>query len=521
MKTLRFLLGDHLTRDAAALADLDADRDVVALAEVDEETVHVPHHRQKIAFFLAAMRAFARALDVEGVTVDYLRLDAADNPGTLVGALRRAVARHRPDRVVMTEPGEWRVLAALRAAEATLGVPLEIRDDDRFYLSRGDFARWAGERRTLRLEHFYRFMRRRTGILMDGATPAGGAWNFDRDNRKPLPAAIDPPEPPVFPVDDETRAVLDLVARRFPDGFGDLEPFRWAVTRAGAQAALQRFVAERLAHFGDYQDAMRRGAPFVYHAVLSPYLNVGLLTAREVVAAAEAAYRAGRAPINAVEGFVRQILGWREYVRGLYWQEMPGWAERNALAAERPLPWFYWSGETDMACLAESIGEIRRNAYGHHIQRLMVTGNFALLAGLRPKEVAAWYLSVYADAVEWVELPNVMGMALHADGGLMASKPYAASGAYIDRMSDYCAGCRYDPGQATGEGACPFNALYWAFLMRNEGRLRANPRMALAYRTLDRFPAERRAALLARAGQILAGLDGPPQPAPRQLSLDV
>jgi deoxyribodipyrimidine photolyase-related protein len=270
--------------------------------------------------------------------------------------------------------------------------------------------------------------------------------------------------------------------------------------------ALAEFVASCLPDFGDYQDAMKAGEVFLFHSVLSPYLNVGLLTPREVCAAAEAAWQSGHAQLNAVEGFVRQILGWREFVRGIYWARMPHYRTTNALAAGRKLPWFYWSGETDLNCLKQAIGDIRRTAYGHHIQRLMVTGNFALLAGIAPAEIEAWYLAVYADAFEWVELPNVHGMAIFADGGLLASKPYAASGAYINRMSDYCAACRYDPAVKSGPQACPFNFLYWDFLMRNEKPLSGNPRMAMPYRTLAGFPPARRAEIARDAAAFLEGL---------------
>jgi deoxyribodipyrimidine photolyase-related protein len=502
MTTLRVVLGDQLTRSVAALEDLSAG-DVVLMAEVAEETTYVPHHRQKIVLVLSAMRHFADALRAEGIAVDYVRLDDPANTGSLTGEVARAARRHGATRVIVTEPGEWRVLSAMRGWETALGVPVDIRGDDRFFASRADFRRWAGDRRGLRMEFFYREMRRRTGILMDAGEPVGGRWNFDTENRRALPRGLAEPSRLRFPPDATTRAVIDLVARRFPDGFGDLDPFGWAVTREDALSALDHFVTDCLPRFGDYQDAMRRGAPFLFHAVLSPYLNIGLLTPREVCAAATAAFGRGEAPLNAVEGFVRQILGWREYVRGIYWLRMPDYARSNALGASRPLPWFYWTGETDLACVREVVSDIRRTGYAHHIQRLMVTGNFALLAGIAPVEVEAWYLAVFVDAFDWVELPNVHGMTLHADGGLLASKPYAASGAYIDRMSDYCAGCRFDPKIKSGPRACPFNPLYWAFLLRNRDRLEGNPRMAMPYRTLAGFTPERRATIMAEADAIL------------------
>ena len=507
MPSLRFVLGDQLNRDVSSLRGLDPATDIVLMVEVAEETSYVGHHKQKIALILSAMRHFAAGLEGEGVRVDYVRLDDPANSGSFSGELARALARHAVDRVIVTEPGEYRVWEMMRGWAALTGLAVEIREDDRFLCSRGRFARWAEGRKSYRMEFFYREMRRETGLLMEGGEPVGGRWNFDAENRKALPAGVRPPACVAHSPDAITREVIDLVVRRFPDHVGDLAPFRWAVTREEALADLADFVARRLPSFGDYQDAMKRGEPFLFHALLSTSLNLGLLTAREVCMAAEAAWRAGHAPLHAVEGFIRQILGWREYVRGLYWLRMPAYAQTTALDASRPLPSFYWSGETEMACIAEAVADTRRNAYAHHIQRLMVTGNFALLAGLNPPEVEAWYLAVYADAYEWVELPNTHGMALFADGGLLASKPYAASGAYIDRMSDYCGGCRYRPSIKQGPGACPFNLLYWHFLAENSDRLAGNPRMAMPYRTLAAMAPERRAAVLAEARAFLDGLD--------------
>ncbi len=496
MTTLRLLLGDHLTRDISSLADLAPD-DVVLMVEVADETTYAPHHKQKIALVLAAMRHFAAELRAEGINVDYVRLDAPGNSGSFAGELRRAAARHGARRVIVAEPGEWRVEAALRGAE------VEIREDDRFYATRRDFAAWARGRSGLRMEFFYRDMRRRFGLLMEGAEPVGGRWNFDAENRKPPPKDFRPKPPPRFAPDAMTREVLDMVARRFPHNFGDLEPFGWATSRAEALAALDAFVRDHLPAFGEYQDAMALGQAFLHHATLSPYLNLGLLSPRETCAAAERAYLSGEAPLNAVEGFVRQILGWREYMRGIYWLKMPDYARSNALDAQRPLPWFYWSGKTKLSCVAEVVSQTRRHAYAHHIQRLMVTGNLALIAGFAPAEVEQWYLAVFADAFEWVELPNTHGMSLFADGGVVGSKPYAASSAYISRMSNYCGGCAYDPKLKSGPNACPFNPLYWDFLARNRARLGRNPRLAMPYRTLDAMSDERRREIAADAKAIL------------------
>jgi deoxyribodipyrimidine photolyase-related protein len=503
---LRFVLGDQLDRDISSLTGLDAKRDVVLMVEVADETTYAPHHPKKIVLILSAMRHFAAELRAEGVTVDYVTLDGPANTGSFAGELSRAVARHGADTVIVTEPGEWRVEQDMRAWNGAVGAAVEIRADDRFLCTRAAFASWAEGRKQLRMELFYREMRKRTGVLMDGDQPVGGQWNFDKDNRKALPKGLTAPDFEGFDPDEITAEVLDLVGRRFANHFGDLDGFRFPVTRDQALRVLDRFVDTCLARFGDYQDAMAVSQPFLFHSLIAPALNIGLLRPREVIDRVEAAYQDGRAPLNAVEGFIRQILGWREYVRGIYWLKMPDYRETNAFGADRPLPGFYWSGETEMRCLAEAIGQTRREAYAHHIQRLMVTGCFALLIGADPDAVNEWYLAVYADAFEWVQLPNTHGMVLHADGGYLGSKPYAASGKYIDRMSDYCGQCRYNVKETVGETACPFNALYWHFLERHGDRLRANPRMGMIYRTWDRFDDGKRRAILSRAEDVLATL---------------
>ncbi len=502
--TLRLVLGDQLSHGVAALRDLDPARDTVLMAELVAEATYVPHHKKKLALIFAAMRHFAESLRQRGVKVRYVPLDEPGNSGMLSGEVARAVAKLRPARLVATFPGEYRLAEVMQGWAPALGLPVEIREDDRFIASRPEFAAFAGDRKALRMEFFYRAMRRKTGLLMQAdGTPEGGRWNLDRENRKPLPASLPVPQRRLFAPDAITRGVLDLVARRFPEHFGDLEPFGFAVTAAEAEQVLAHFLAAGLPRFGDYQDAMRLGADTLFHSVISPALNIGFLDPLDVCRRAEAEYRAGRAPLNAVEGFIRQILGWREYVRGVYWLKMPDYAESNALGADRPLPDFYWNGRTELRCLAACIDQTRREAYAHHIQRLMVTGNFALLAGLAPAEVEEWYLLVYADAFEWVELPNTHGMALFADGGVLGSKPYAASGAYINRMSDYCADCRYNPKETTGPRACPFNFLYWDFLMRHRARLTQNQRIGPILGNIDRMSDEKRAAIRAQATRFL------------------
>jgi deoxyribodipyrimidine photolyase-related protein len=503
---LRMVLGDQLSEGLSSLADLDPRRDVVLLAEVRAECTYVRHHQQKIVLVLSAMRHFAAELRARGVRVAYVALDDPANTHSLQGEMLRAVAQWRPARIVVTEAGEWRLTENMRHWHEAAGLEVEIRDDTRYLSRRQDFFAWAHGKRSLRMEFFYRDMRRRSGLLMDGDAPVGGKWNYDPENRKSLPRGIAVPEAPGFAPDAITRTVMALVAREFGDHFGDLAAFAWPVTAADAQAALAAFVRDRLPCFGDWQDAMKTGQWALFHALISTSLNIGLLEPMAVCRAAEAAFAAGHVPLNAAEGFIRQILGWREFIRGIYWLHMPDYGTRNALGATRRLPGFYWSGETAMNCIHQVVRDTASHAYAHHIQRLMIMGNFALLAGLDPDEVDEWYMIVYADAYQWVEMPNTRGMALFADGGIVGSKPYAASGAYINRMSDYCAGCAYDVKDAVGERACPFNSLYWDFMARNRETLGGNNRLAMPMRTLERMDPARVLAMRRRAATFLDGL---------------
>lgn len=507
MTRLVLVLGDQLSDRLSALRAADRDSDVLVMAEVADETGYVKHHPKKIALVLAAMRKFAARLESDGWRVAYTRLDDPEASKSICGELLRRAKTHDATEVLVSTPGEWRLVEALRHC------PLKVRfhPDDRFIASRTDFETWAKGRKQLRMEYFYREMRRKTGLLMENGEPAGGQWNFDSQNRKPPPAEIDHSGPMEFTPDAVVAEVLDLVAARFGDHFGDLNPFRFATDQGQARRALAHFIRHALPRFGDYQDAMMCGQSTLYHAVISPYLNIGLLDPMEVCRAAEDAWKAGDVPINAAEGFIRQILGWREFVRGIYFMEGPDYVSRNALGHARALPPVYWGGETRMRCMKETVAQTRADAYAHHIQRLMVTGNFALLAGVDPAAVHDWYLSVYADAFEWVEAPNTLGMSQFADGGAVASKPYVSSGAYIDRMSDYCKSCDYSVKTKTGEGACPFNLLYWHFLNRHRDRFEANPRMGNMYRTWDRMDEARRATVLEDADRLLARLqDGEP-----------
>lgn len=502
IRHLVIVLGDQLDHRSSAFDGFDPARDVVWMAEVAEESTHVWSSKQRIAIFLSAMRHFAAELRERGLPLIYTHLDDADNTGTLAGELARAIALFKPQQLLLTAPGDWRVLQALRAVAAQAGLPLDLRDDSHFFSTVRDFAAHAKGRKQLRLEYWYRELRHKHGVLMNGKEPEGGQWNFDADNRESFgkkgPQNV--PQPFRIQPDAVTQGVIALVNQRFADHPGSLDSFAWPVTREQSLQALHNFIDQRLPLFGQFEDAMWAGEVSLWHSQLSASLNLKLLNPREVVAAAEAAYRNGHAPLAAVEGFIRQILGWREFVRGIYWTQMPGYIERNALDAQAPLPAWYWTGQTDMACLKDAIGQTLAHGYAHHIQRLMVTGLYALLLGVRPQAVHAWYLSVYVDAVEWVELPNTLGMSQYGDGGLLGSKPYVATGKYIQRMSNHCTGCRYDPAQSTGPKACPFTTLYWDFLMRHEPLLRQNARMAMQMKNLDRLAPEAREAIAAQAG---------------------
>lgn len=507
MRNLVVVLGDQLDADSAAFDGFDPARDRIWFCEAPGEATQVWSHKARIAIFLAAMRHFAEALRARGWPVDYLATGTHPH-NSLAEALTATLAARRPQRVVVVEPGEWRLVEDLERICATADLPLVIREDRHFLCTREAFAEWRSQRKQPRMEHFYRLMRQRTGILMRDDQPEGGEWNYDHDNRESFdargPGFV--PRHLGFAADAITAEVLALVERDYADHPGSLAHFDWPVTRADALQALADFITNRLAAFGPYQDALWDSEPFLYHARLSAALNLKLLHPREVIEAAVAAYHRGEAPLPGVEGFVRQILGWREYVRGLYWTHMPAYLDDNALGAEQPLPKLYWTGDTAMNCLRVTVGDTLKHGYAHHIQRLMVTGLFALLLGVRPRALHEWYLAVYVDAVEWVELPNTIGMSQYADGGLMGSKPYIASGKYIDRMSNYCGGCRFDPGTATGPKACPFTTLYWDFLDRHRTRFEGHPRLVMQVRNLARLNADKLAAIRAEATRLRAQL---------------
>ena len=508
MANLILILGDQLSHRLSALEGADKDNDLVVMAEVHSEASYTNHHKKKLVFIFSAMRHFADALEEDGWRVHYQRYHP-DNPAQSIEQVIAELAReYQPERVITTECGEWRLHEQISRWHKTLGIPVEIRPDTRFVCNIDEFARWAEGRKQLRMEFFYREMRKKTSLLMTSeGQPEGGQWNFDTDNRKKW--AGKPPAPAPFREEPDaiTTEVIELVNEYFSEHFGTTEDFHYAVTAGQALDALAHFIDFALPCFGDYQDAMSDNEDWLFHSILSPYLNTGLLDPMEVCEEAVRAWHAGRAPLNAVEGFVRQIIGWREFVRGIYWLLMPGYARENRLGNSCELPWFYWTGDTKMRCMHKAIDATARNAYAHHIQRLMVTGNFALLAGVKPEAICDWYLAVYIDAFDWVELPNTLGMVMHADGGYLGSKPYAASGKYIQRMSDHCQNCHYRVQDATGDRACPFNSLYWHFIDRHREDFANNPRMTMMYRNWDKQKPERREALRARADWVLANIE--------------
>lgn len=498
------VFGDQLDPDARLIRSLTAD-DTVLMMEVAAESEHVASHVQRTVLFLSAMRHFAAELRSRGLDVRYVELDDPANTGTFAGEIRRAIKAVKPDRMVCIEPGEWRVLEILEHAAEEAGIELEVVPDEHFLTSREEFFEWAEGRKSLTMEYFYREQRRKTGYLMKGPSgdePDGGEWNLDKANRETFSrSGPDPsPKPPkAFDMDDITQAVVKSVRKDLPDLPGTLDDdaeFRWPVTRQEALAALDDFIKHRLEHFGPYEDAMWAGEPVLYHSVLSSSLNLKLLNPRECCERAIAAYTTGKAPLQSVEGFVRQIIGWREFIRGIYWFEGSQYGQRNAMKAQGKLPDFYWTGETDMACLRECIGQVLQTGHNHHIPRLMVMGNFALIGGVHPKAISDWFLGMFVDGIDWVTLPNTLGMVMHADGrdglgkgvtGVVGTKPYAASGQYIQRMSNYCRECRYDPGVKTGEDACPFSVFHWDFLISHREHFADNQRMAMILKNIDRM----------------------------------
>lgn len=503
MKRLRLIFWDQLSFSISSLKDVAPD-DTILMCELRDEVTRVKHHPKKIALWFAAMRHFAQELRNKGINVLYVDFNDTLNTHNLTKEVKRAADHLAIEKIILTQPSEYHFQETIKLWEKSLAVAVEVRTDDRFLCTIEEFKHWAGNKKELRMEYFYRNMRKKYNILMEAdGQPTGGLWNYDKENRKPISSDIAPIKRISHKKSSILKNVLELVHSNFSDHFGDLEPFHYAITRDQALMELEHFIDKILPYFGDYQDAMLKGRAYLYHSLLSSYINIGLLLPLEVVHKAQAAYRKGKVSLNSAEGFIRQILGWREFIRGIYWLKMPEYANLNALNAKTPLPNFYWGAATHMACISEAVSHTKIHAYSHHIQRLMVTGNFALLAGLDVKEVQEWYLAVYSDAYEWVEMPNTLGMALFGDGGILASKPYAASGQYINKMSNFCKQCYYNVKDMTGPKACPFNALYWNFLHRHRDSFAKNPRMSFMYATWDKFSDEKKVAIISRALDVV------------------
>ena len=512
MRNLVLILGDQLDFESSAFDQFDVQQDKVVMIEAIEESTHVWSHKARTALFLSAMRHFADALRKKKIRVLYRAL-GADNDATLADGLAVTIVAEKPQKLIVVEPGDRRVEAAITQLCDTHACPLAIRMDTHFLSSKADFARWAGKTKTLRMEFFYRDMRRKTGVLMegdkDGAKPVGGEWNYDAENRKSFVKSgpKDVPVPPVFAHDAITKEVLALVESQFASHPGTTANFNWPVTRHEALTALDDFVVNRLPQFGPHQDAMWTTMPFGWHALLSSSLNLKLISPREVVAKAESAYREGAIDLASAEGFIRQILGWREFIRGVYFLDGDALKRANHFDHQNKLPDWYWTGNTQMNCMRHVIAQTMQYGYAHHIQRLMITGMFGVTAEILPQALCDWYLAVYVDAVEWVELPNTAGMALFANGGRFTSKPYVASGAYVKRMSNYCSGCRYQPDVKTGANACPVTTLYWHFLDKHVETFANNPRTALMVNNLLRLGDDERAAIRVEAKRMLNNLD--------------
>jgi deoxyribodipyrimidine photolyase-related protein len=491
MRNLILVLGDQLDPESSAFDGADPQHDSVWMAEVNEENTYVPAHKQRILFFLSGMRHFRQELERAGWTVHYHSLTprkSDDRGQTHADILERDLQRFQPEKLILTEPGDYRILQQFREFAKRAGTELEIREDRHYYCSIEEFRDYADGRKSLMLEYFYRELRKRHQILMEtDKEPVGGQWNYDRDNREPFSESGPPDDVRTmrFQWDDVTQDVAKLIETRFGDHPGQLESFQLPVTRGDARRMLSHFIKRVLPLFGTYEDAMWLEEPFLYHSRLSALLNVKLLSSCECVNAAVEAYESGNAPLHSVEGFVRQILGWREFIRGVYWLKMPEYAELNHLEQSEELPSFYWDGETDMECMKQSLQHVLNHGYAHHIQRLMVLGNFALMYGVHPRTFHDWHMAMYIDAVDWVSLPNTLGMSQFGDGGIVGTKPYCSTGNYINKMSNFCQGCRYDYRQRTGADACPFTILYWEFLDRHYARLKDNRRMTFAVKNVE------------------------------------
>jgi deoxyribodipyrimidine photolyase-related protein len=507
MQVSVWILGDQLLASHPALVAAEnltpREQIHVVLVESAARLARLPYQRKKLVLLLSAMRHYAAELRAAGYTVDCVAAEG------VVAGLRQHVDRWRPARLFTMAAAEYRGRRLQQERlERLLGVPVTVVPNTQFLVGRHD--PFPAPARKVVQENFYRSLRRHFDLLIDQhGNPIGGTWNFDKENRKTLPkAGIPAPLPLSFPPDEMTARVMHEVAAR-PQGVGTVDGFDLAVTRAQAEAARDDFLRHRLPDFGAYEDAMSRHSAVLFHSLLSPYLNLGLLDPLDLARRAETEFYAGRAPLNSVEGFIRQVIGWREFVYWQYWRLMPGLLTANAWEHRRPLPGFFWDGQTELSCLRYVVNRVLDTGYSHHIERLMIVCNFCLLAGIDPAAVNAWFLACYVDAYEWVVTPNVIGMGLNADGGQIATKPYIASAHYIDKMSDYCRACPFDAHRRTGAGACPYNVLYWNFLVEHEATLRANPRLGPAVLGLARITQDERAEIQRQARELLrsSGID--------------
>ncbi len=505
-QTLRLLLGDQLNYNHSWFETVEEDV-LYVLMEIKPESEYVTHHIQKVVGIFAAMRAFADALRKAGHQVAYYTINQSDNLHSFAANCNQLIEQYEVQQLEYQAPDEYRLDELLRTYTAELAIKTLCASSEHFYTERTELRDYAEGKKSVIMEHFYRNMRRKHQVLMDGSDPLGGKWNYDGSNRKKLPKGHKPAAPKLYAHDVQDIYAETQVVGLKTIGNIDAKHFIWPITREEAQAVLVDFIERLLPLFGTYQDAMHEDYWSIYHSRLSFAMNTKMISPQEIVQAAEQAYWDNeKIDITQVEGFVRQILGWREFVRGIYWANMPNYHQLNALKAEQALPSWFWTADTKMNCLHHAIKQSLDYAYAHHIQRLMVTGNFCMIAGIDPDEVDAWYLGIYVDALEWVELPNTRGMSQFADGGIVGSKPYAASGNYVDKMSDYCKHCHYKVKEKLGDNACPLNSLYWDFMIRHREKFGNNPRLAFTYRNWDKQSPEQQNALLDKAQTLLQNL---------------
>lgn len=501
-KKLRLLLGDQLHIQHSWLQQVEEETTYV-LMEMQQETNYVLHHIQKVVAFFAAMRAFKKELEQQGHQVIYWTLDHKENTQSLTDNLQKILKEENFEQLEYQLPDEYRLDQQLQEFCAGLDIPSKVVDSEHFITKREGVKEFFGEKSYL-MERFYRHWRAETGYLMDGDNPMGGQWNYDQENRNKLDKEAVVPDP--MPLSNQVQDIVDLLEQEGIKTFGriDEDNFIWPINRQQCLELLDYFLEHCLEDFGKYQDAMHTDYWLLYHARLSFAMNSKMLSPKEIIEKAITTYdNNNNITLASIEGFVRQILGWREYMRGVYWAKMPAYEQENFFEHQRDLPEFYWTGDTQMNCLSQAINQSLDYAYAHHIQRLMLTGNFALLINAHPDAVDAWYLGIYIDAIQWVELPNTRGMSQFADGGLVATKPYISSANYIHKMSNYCKNCHYNHKEKTGDKACPFNSLYWNFLMQHEKKLKGNRRMSMMYALLHKMSAEDKEALLLQAEHYL------------------